>query len=265
MDRKSLVIAGLVLVGLGGAGVAQARAGSDGWTADPYNQKGLTINTRSIELKKGKIWFKLQFVNNTDKAMAVDPDSIQARLPDGRSVTRLKGVFDKFSATHNATIVKPYAGADVNIEYDVGEPRRVTLVLNGISIDGKPQKFPDFVARGADGDWAAAPYEHERVKVVVESAQVKGETLSLKLSLINSSDIALYVDANAFAAKLPDGSLVQRAKSLFGGGKPKLIQPHAAGDVSLDFKVGNAPKVALQMGGVNAGALNLPELVLEPK
>ena len=65
-----------------------ARVGADDWVAVPYNNGGLVVNAKSLELKKGKMWIQMQIVNNTGKMVTFNPDQIQAKLPDGNVVTR---------------------------------------------------------------------------------------------------------------------------------------------------------------------------------
>ena len=83
--KKLLLIAAVSLL----ASTAHARVGADDWVAVPYNNDGLVVNSKSLELKKGKMWIQIQLVNNTGKMMTFNPDQIQAKLPDGNVVTRL--------------------------------------------------------------------------------------------------------------------------------------------------------------------------------
>lgn len=261
----AFAVAGVLLAGATAPIPAYARG--DAWTTDPYDTKVMSINVKRIGLKKGKIWFELAIVNKSDdKVLVLDPDRIQAKTPDGRTVSRLKGVFDKWSAKHQAMAIKPNGGEDLSVEYTVGEPRKVALVFNGATLGDKPIKLPDLVARPADLPWVAGEYRHNGVRVTVEDGSLDGESLALKLNILNETAAPLFVDANGFTARLATGETVERVKGMLDKlKKPALIPAHATGSVSLEFKIGQSPSIALQMGGINSGALNLPEMKLAPK
>src|SRR5260221_13334879 len=129
---RVLAIAALVL--LGSVGSASARSV---WAASRCDNHGLNVTPKEIDWRSGKLWFKLNFVNNTDKEMTVSPDQLQCKLPDGRTVTRVKGLLDKLK--HGAVVIAPGAGELMAFEYLTNqEPKKATIwFANGISVGGK--------------------------------------------------------------------------------------------------------------------------------
>jgi hypothetical protein len=245
---------------------APARA-KDSWAVPPYDNNGLNIDAKEVVVKAGKIWFKLNFVNNTGKELGINPDQFQLKTPDGRTATRVKGMLD--SRAHGAKIVPPGAGERLDFEFLINDGnKKATLSLaNGLTVGGKPVKFPDLVALPGDAEWSAGAYSHNNVTIRVKSASMNKEDIEMELNFMNNSEAPIAIDKDAFHVTLPDGSTVDREKGLADKFKKavSVIAAHRSDDVSLSFKVGHPAKVKLQMTGVNAGALNLPDLVLSPK
>lgn len=237
---------------------AHARVGGDDWVAVPYAQEGLTINAKSLELKKGKLWVQLQVVNNTGKIITFNPDQIQARLPDGSVVTRLKGVFDDKSAAHQVKLIQPGAGQDFALEYQVGEPVRITLSLqSGIQVAGKPKAFPDFQITRPDQAWKKGKYQSKGIAVSLVSVMPTKKGVEVKLKIENNNDAPILIDKNGFRVRLPDGSDVAREKTLLKN--VFAMYGHATDEVALEFNCGNPASFAIVMDGINEGQLALPE------
>ena len=237
---------------------ALARVGADDWVAVPYSNDGLVVNSKSLELKKGKMWIQIQLVNNTGKMMTFNPDQIQAKLPDGNVVTRLKGVFDKNSDAHALKLIQPGAGQDFAVEYQVGDPAKVSLSFqNGIQLAGKPKAFPDFVITRPDKAWSKGKYANQGITVSLVSAMPTKKGIEVKLKIENNNDAPILVEKNRFKVKLPDGSLVDRQKTLLGN--VFAMYGHSNDELSLEFNCGNPASFAIVMDGINEGQLNLPE------
>jgi hypothetical protein len=256
-------VAACGLVALLGSGPAWARMGED-WGGPAYEAKGVRINIRSVTLKKGKMWFELSFINNTDKTLSVDPDQLQAKTPDGKVLTREKGVFDKLG--HKAITLSPHAGGDVNVEFLVGQPNRVDLALFGVALNSSPVALPDLTVKPLDRDWEAAPLDASGLKVTVTSARPSGkEGLSIKLTILNNTADWIGLDRDQTRAKLPDGALVSRDKGLLDKAAVVTIKPHETAEVALDYKVGRSAEVAVALAAfANGKQLELPPLVLKP-
>lgn len=238
------------------AAPAPARAGDD-WRSQPYDHDGLNINAKSIEWKKGKLWLKLQVVNTSEGTMVFNPDAIQAKLPTGALATRERGVFDKMSAAHAAKTMAPGGGEEVAIEYVVGDVRRVGLQFFGVTIDGKPHKFPEWVTTSGV-TWTGAPYpKSSNILFTVLGVSTSKSGVEVKIKVDNHNDAPLYIDKTLFKAKLPTGDTVNREKTLM---KNQItILGHEADDFSLEFKVGDPTSFSLVMDGINNGVLNLPD------
>jgi hypothetical protein len=137
----SAALLGLALA----AGVASAKA--DIWRAQPYNHKGVVINTEEIKNDGKKIWFKLMVINNTGSVLMVDRNQLTAKLPDGSTQSRDRGTFAKWGK-QDAYVIPAGGSHPLQIEFKVPTNAliRVALQLTGVSIDGKPVSLPDFVA-----------------------------------------------------------------------------------------------------------------------
>jgi NAD(P)H-hydrate repair Nnr-like enzyme with NAD(P)H-hydrate dehydratase domain len=262
MNGYRVFFASALLLALS-AGTAAARSV---WAASPYDNNGLNVTPKEIDYRSGKLWFKLNFVNNSDKEMTVNPDQIQCRLPDGRTVTRVKGMFDKLK--HGAVVIPPGAGEMIAMEYlTQQEPKKATLAFgNGFSVGGKPTRFPDFVARPSDAEWGASDYNHKKIRVSVVSAQLNKDVFEVTLKFLNDQDGPVVLDTDNFKAKV-EGATHDREKGLKDKFSKQAIvmAPHTAEEISLSFQVGNPGKVAITMAGVAGNSLGLPDLVIEPK
>lgn len=237
---------------------AHARVGADDWVAVPYSKDGLVINSKSLELKKGKLWIQIQVVNNTGKMVTFAPDQIQAKLPDGSVVTRLKGVFDKQSDAHALKLIQPGAGQDFSLEYQVGEPTRIALSLaNGIQVGGKPKAYADFLITRPDQAWKKGKYSNRGIVVSLISVMPTKKGVEVKLKVENNNDAPILIDKNGFKVRLPDGSEVNREKTLLKN--VFAMYGHATDELSLEFNCGNPTSFAIVMDGINEGQLGLPE------
>lgn len=257
MNTRAFALAALLLT----SAPALARVGADDWVAVPYSNNGLVVNSKSLELKKGKLWIKIQVVNNTGKIITFNPDQIQAKLPDGNVVTRLKGVFDKNSSAHALKLIQPGAGEEFALEYQVGEPPKVALSFqNGIQVAGKPVAFPDLQISRPDQAWKKGKYDSSGIVVNLVNVMPTKKGVEVKLKIENNNDAPIMVDKNRFKEKLPDGTLVDREKTLLKN--VFAMYGHSNDEVSLEFNCGNPMSFAIVMDGVNEGQLHLPDFAV---
>lgn len=141
MNRlKSAAVIALVL-----AASAVAFAGEIAYSAQPYQHDKVTVAPEKIWLKGDKVWFKLRVMNGTDKVLIFDKEQIQAKLPDGRVLSRARSVF---AGQAKPSMVMPGGSQPLWVEYVIGKtPLQVSLQFShGFVLDGKPISLPDFVA-----------------------------------------------------------------------------------------------------------------------
>lgn len=252
--KKLLLVAAVSLL----ASTAQARVGADDWVAVPYNNDGLVVNSKSLELKKGKMWIQIQLVNNTGKMITFNPDQIQAKLPDGNVVTRLKGVFDKNSDAHALKLIQPGAGQDFAIEYQVGDPAKISLSFqNGIQVAGKAKAFPDFVITRPDKAWSKGKYSNRNINVSLVTVMPTKKGIEVKLRIENNNSAPILVEKRKFKVRLPDGSTVDSEKTLLG--HTFAMHGNSNDELKLEFNCGNPVSFAIVMDGINEGQLSLPD------
>ena len=141
MNRlQSAVVIALVLAASG-----LAFAGEIGYSAQPYDHDKITVAAEKIWLKGDKVWFKLRVMNGSDKVLIFDKEQIQAKLPDGRVLSRARSVF---AGQAKPSTVLPGGSQPLWVEYVIGKtPLQVSLLFShGFVLDGKPISLPDFVA-----------------------------------------------------------------------------------------------------------------------
>jgi hypothetical protein len=141
MNRiRSFAILALILAASG-----VAFAGEISYAAQPYEHDKITVAAEKIWLKGDKIWFKLRVMNGSDKVVIFDKEQLQAKLPDGRVLSRARSVF---AGQAKPSMVMPGGSQPLWVEYVIGKvPLSVSLLFNhGWVKDGKPVSLPDFVA-----------------------------------------------------------------------------------------------------------------------
>ena len=141
MNRlKSAAVIALVL-----CASAVAFAGEITYSAQPYEHDKVTVTPEKIWLKGDKVWFKLRVMNGTDKVLIFDKEQIQAKLPDGRVLSRARSVF---AGQAKPSMVMPGGSQPLWVEYVIGKtPLQVSLLFShGFVLDGKAISLPDFVA-----------------------------------------------------------------------------------------------------------------------
>jgi hypothetical protein len=141
MNRlKSAAVIAIVLAASG-----LAFAGEITYAAQPYAHDKITVAPEKIWLKGDKVWFKLRVMNGTDKVLMFDKEQIQAKLPDGRVLSRARSVF---AGQAKPSTVLPGGSQPLWVEYVIGKtPLQVSLMFShGFILDGKPIALPDFVA-----------------------------------------------------------------------------------------------------------------------
>lgn len=247
---------------------APARAGETVWSAPPYEHNGVVVNAKSITLSgKGKLWFKLSVINNGEKPLVIDPNGLQVKLPDGRQVARVKGMFDSVGGKHGAVVLGPGVAGDINAEFMVGTPTKATLVFASATLGGAPAKLPDLVVKPAGGAWSAPAYSHNGVKIFVTDAKLDGEDFEIKMNVLNDGAEMLYIDRAQISARLPDGSAVPRKGGVFESKAPLSVGPHLSQEVECTFKkVGQPASLEIALDGLFAGAKKpkLPSLHVAP-
>jgi hypothetical protein len=145
MNRfASSVVIALVLVASG-----LAFAGEVSYSAAPYDHEKISITPEKIWLKGDKVWFKLRVANASDKVVMFDKEQIQAKLPDGRVLSRARSVF---AGQAKPSTVLPGGNQPLWVEYVIGKtPLQVSLQLHGFVLDGKAIALPDYVANPGSG------------------------------------------------------------------------------------------------------------------
>jgi hypothetical protein len=141
MNRlKSVAVIAFVL-----AASAVAFAGEITYSAQPYAHDKITVAAEKIWLKGDKVWFKLRVMNGSDKVLVFDKEQIQAKLPDGRVLSRARSIF---AGQAKPSTVLPGGSQPLWVEYVIGKtPLSVSLLFShGFVLDGKPIALPDFVA-----------------------------------------------------------------------------------------------------------------------
>lgn len=238
--------------------VTSAAHAADHYRNAPYRHDGLTLEVKDISFSAKKIWFKVTFLNESDQTMVVDADRLRLSLPDGRTLARVKGVFDGVS--HGTKAIPAGGSQAVAFEFLVGEaPPEVSLDLSGVLVGSKPFRGPALVAKLGEPSWSAATYEHKGIGVTLRSGKQSGDEAELELTIANASDTPIFVDLDAFLVALPNGTKVTREKGLkdrFKGAK-SVVEAKRSTDIDLTFKVGHPQKIALELG-INEGALGLP-------
>ena len=141
MSRFQSFLAAALLVAASGV----AFAGEITYSAAPYTNEKITVAPEKIWLKGDKVWFKLRVMNGSDKVLMFDKEQIQAKLPDGRVLSRARSVF---AGQAKPSTVIPGGSQPLWVEYVIGKtPLQVSLLFNhGFILDGKPISLPDFVA-----------------------------------------------------------------------------------------------------------------------
>ncbi len=125
------------------------------------------------------------------------------------------------------------------------------------------------VALAGDIVYSAQPYEHEKITVAAEKIWLKGDKVWFKLRVMNGSDKVVIFDKEQIQAKLPDGRVLARARSVFAGqAKPSSVMPGGSQPLWVEYVIGKMPlQVALQFnhGWVKDGKpIELPEFIAGP-
>ena len=141
MIRLQSFVVGALLVAASGLAIA----GEITYSAAPYTNEKITVAPEKIWLKGDKVWFKLRVMNGSDKILMFDKEQIQAKLPDGRVLSRARSVF---AGQAKPSTVLPGGSQPLWVEYVIGKtPMQVSLLFgHGFVLDGKPIALPDFVA-----------------------------------------------------------------------------------------------------------------------
>lgn len=117
--------------------------------------------------------------------------------------------------------------------------------------------------------YRALPYEHERVTIAPERIVLKGNKVWFKLRVINGTDRVLIFDKEQIQAKLPDGRVLARARSIFAvQAKPASVMPGDSQPLWVEYVIGRVPlqvSLVFSHGFVLAGKpLPLPDFVATP-
>jgi hypothetical protein len=141
MKTLRALLSALLLLSLAGTALADEVI----YTGEPYSHDGITVNAEKIWLKKGKLWMKLLVINGTDKLLLIDKNQIQAKLADGRTLSREIGVFAGHGSPHT---ISPGLSHALNVEYQIGDlPLQVQLQFeHGFLVGGKPFALPPYIA-----------------------------------------------------------------------------------------------------------------------
>ncbi|MCU1278356.1 MAG: hypothetical protein JWM53_1902 [bacterium] len=117
--------------------------------------------------------------------------------------------------------------------------------------------------------YSVAPYEHDKISVTPEKIWLKGDKIWFKLRVANASDKVLMFDKEQIQAKLPDGRVLARARSVFAGqAKPSTVIPGGSQPLWVEYVIGKAPlQVSLQFSHgfiLDGKPISLPDFVANP-
>ncbi|HEX8950980.1 MAG TPA: hypothetical protein VF945_03995 [Polyangia bacterium] len=117
--------------------------------------------------------------------------------------------------------------------------------------------------------YSAQPYEHDKVTVSAEKIWLKGDKVWFKLRVMNGTDKVLIFDKEQIQAKLPDGRVLARARSVFAGqAKPSMVMPGGSQPLWVEYVIGKTPlQVSLQFSHgfvLDGKPISLPDFVAGP-
>jgi hypothetical protein len=126
------------------------------------------------------------------------------------------------------------------------------------------------LALAGEVTYSAAPYEHEKITVSAEKIWLKGDKVWFKLRVANASDKVVIFDKEQIQAKLPDGRVLARARSVFAGqAKPSTVLPGGSQPLWVEYVIGKVPlQVSLLFAHgfvLDGKALPLPDFVASPQ
>ena len=118
--------------------------------------------------------------------------------------------------------------------------------------------------------YSAAPYTNEKITVTPEKIWLKGDKVWFKLRVMNGSDKVLMFDKEQIQAKLPDGRVMARARSVFAGqAKPSTVLPGGSQPLWVEYVIGKVPlQVSLQFSHgfiLDGKPIALPDFVASPQ
>jgi hypothetical protein len=118
--------------------------------------------------------------------------------------------------------------------------------------------------------YSAAPYQHDKITVAAEKLFLKGDKIWFKLRVMNGSDKVLVFDKEQIQAKLPDGRMLARARSVFAGqAKPSTVLPGGSQPLWVEYVIGKVPlevSLVFAHGFVLDGKpIALPDFVASPQ
>ena len=118
-------------------------------------------------------------------------------------------------------------------------------------------------------NYSAAPYDHEKISITPEKIFLKGDKIWFKLRVANGSDKVVMFDKEQIQAKLPDGRVMARARSVFAGqAKPSTVIPGGSQPLWVEYVIGKVPlQVSLQLGHgfiLDGKPIALPDFVANP-
>ena len=126
------------------------------------------------------------------------------------------------------------------------------------------------VALAGEITYSAAPYTNEKITVAPEKIWLKGDKIWFKLRVMNGSDKVVMFDKEQIQAKLPDGRVMARARSVFAGqAKPSMVMPGGSQPLWVEYVIGKTPlQVSLLFSHgfvVDGKAVALPDFVASPQ
>jgi hypothetical protein len=126
------------------------------------------------------------------------------------------------------------------------------------------------VALAGEINYSAAPYTNDKVTVTAEKIWLKGDKVWFKLRVMNGSDKVLMFDKEQIQAKLPDGRVLARARSVFAGqAKPSTVLPGGSQPLWVEYVIGKVPlQVSLLFSHgfiLDGKPVALPDFVASPQ
>ena len=125
------------------------------------------------------------------------------------------------------------------------------------------------LAHAGDIPYSAQPYDHDKITITAEKIWLKGDKVWFKLRVMNGSDKVVTFDKEQIQAKLPDGRVLARARSVFAGqAKPSSVMPGGSQPLWLEYVIGKTPlQVTLLFNHgwiVDGKPATLPDFVAGP-
>ncbi len=122
-------------------------------TPSDYSHRGVTVSAKEVRLDHHNLKFRLMVMNGTGKFMHLEKGAFRVKLAAGRVVeSSALGKHDLYPGQAHA----------LDLNFHVGRgPQTTSLVMSGVTVDGKPYPLPDYVV---------TPFPARRDETVTQAA-----------------------------------------------------------------------------------------------